>query len=195
MDPDLTAHLHQMMVDNMWGVYLCLLIAPFLQEDAAVIGAASLSLAAMGDTALIFLFVATGLTASDLWKYWLGRAARTRNWAKRFAEKPAVAKAETLVRNKLGAALMTVRFVPGTRIPLYVASGYFNASWAQFALWIIVSAVAYIALAFAVFQLLGAAAGEAAKVWLPVIAISILLGYLLFRAIRSRGDGPAGEKP
>ncbi len=193
MESDFAAHLSQMMADNMWGVYACLLIAPFVQEDAAVIGAASLSLASMGDSALIFLFVAIGLTASDLWKYWLGRAARTRAWAKRFAEKPAVAKAENLVREKLGATLMTVRFVPGTRIPLYVASGYFQAPWLQFAFWIAVSAIAYIAIAFALFHSVGAVAGEAAKVWLPVIAISVLLLYLLVRWMKSRHVRPEGE--
>jgi membrane protein DedA with SNARE-associated domain len=192
MESDFAIHLHQMMAENMWGVYLCLLIAPFVQEDAAVIGAASLSLATMGNTALLFLFVALGLTGSDLWKYWLGRAARTQAWAKKFAAKPSVAKAETLVREKLGATLMTVRFVPGTRIPAYVASGYFEASWLRFAFWIVVSAVIYIAIAFALFHTVGAVAGEAAKLWLPVIAISALLGYLLMRWIRTKQQRPEG---
>ena len=193
MDSEFAIHLHQMMAENMWGVYFCLLIAPFVQEDAAVIGAASLSLASMGDTALIFLFITLGLTASDLWKYWLGRTARTRGWAKRFAENPAVAKAEDLVRGKLGATLMTVRFVPGTRIPLYIASGFFGASWARFAFWIAFSAIIYIAIAFALFHTVGAVAGESAKVWLPVIAISALLVYLLYRATKSRMRRGGGE--
>ena len=31
-----------------WGIYLCLLLAPFIQEDAAIIGAASASTIGMG---------------------------------------------------------------------------------------------------------------------------------------------------
>lgn len=185
MDTEFATHLTQLMSENMAGVYLCLFIAPFLQEDAAVIGAASLSLAEMGNPVLLFVAVAVGLTVSDLWKYWLGRAARSRDWAMKFAEKPAVARAEKLVRDKLGTTLMTVRFVPGTRIPLYVASGYFAAPWLRFAFWITVSAIAYIAIAFALFQTVGAVAGEQAKIWLPLFAIAVLLGYLLFRRLRA----------
>ena len=57
MESDFTAHLHQAMSDNMWGVYLCLIIAPFVQEDAAVIGAASVSLSGMADSVLVFFFI------------------------------------------------------------------------------------------------------------------------------------------
>ena len=187
MEAEFSAHLLQMMEENMWGVYLCLLVAPFVQEDVAVIGAASLSLMSMGNSALIFLVIALGLSSSDLWKYWLGRAARSQSWAAKFAQKPRVAKAETLVTQKLGATLMSVRFIPGTRIALYVASGYFKAPWLRFALWIVVSAVIYITAIFAFFHVAGAVAGEAAQFWLPVVAISLLLGYLLFNWLRNRG--------
>ncbi|MEM8770878.1 MAG: VTT domain-containing protein [Pseudomonadota bacterium] len=184
MESEFTAHLLDMMHDNMWGVYLCLLIAPFLQEDAAVIGAASLSLASMGDNWLILLFITLGLSCSDLWKYWLGRAARTQGWAKRFAQKPGVAKAERLVQNNLGRNLMAVRFVPGTRIVFYIASGYFEASWPRFAFWVIFSAIIYIILAFALFHAVGMVAGEAARIWLPAVALAALLVYLLIRKMR-----------
>ena len=184
METDIAAHLHDVMARNMWGVYLCLLAAPFVQEDAAVIGAASLSLGGMGDGALLFAVVAVGLIASDLWKYWLGRAARTRDWAKRFAEKPAVARAEKLVLTRLGATLMAVRFAPGARIALYIAAGYFRARWASFAFWVALSAVVYIAAAFALFHAVGAVAGEAAKVWLPAVAIGALFLYLAVLKLR-----------
>ena len=193
MESDLLTHLHDMMVDNMWGVYLGLFLAPFLQEDAAVISAASLSLAAMGDGTTLFFAVTAGLTASDLWKYWLGRAARSQGWAKKFAAKPAVTRAEELVRSKLAATLMTVRFIPGTRIALYIAAGYFGASWPKFVFWIVISALVYVGAAFALFHTVGMVAGEAARVWLPVVAIGGLLIYLLYRGIRARAGSPVEE--
>ena len=191
METDIAAQLHDVMARNMWGVYLCLLAAPFVQEDAAVIGAASLSLGGMGDGALLFAVAAAGLTASDLWKYWLGRAARTRDWARKFAEKPAVARAQTLVLTRLGATLMTVRFVPGARIPLYIAAGYFRAHWPSFACWIALSAVLYVAAAFALFHTVGAVAGEGAKFWLPAVAIGALFVYLAVRRLRAANGAEA----
>ena len=186
MDAEFAAHLHDVMAQNMWGVYLCLIIAPFLQEDAAVVGAATLSLAGMGENALIFTAVTAGLIGSDLWKYWLGRAARSRVWAQRYAEKPAVRRAEDLVLNRLGASIMAVRFVPGTRIALYIAAGYFRAHWPAFALWVAFSALIYVALAFALFHVIGAVAGEAARVWLPIGALSALVLYLAARWFQSK---------
>lgn len=193
MESQFTQHLYEMMAQNMWGVYLCLLVAPFIQEDAAVIGAASLSLTAMVNPALIFILCAFGLIASDLWKYWLGRAARTRDWAKKFAEKPAVTKAEGLMGDKLGTSLMTVRFVPGARIAFYIAAGYFLASWLRFAVWVVLSAIVYIGVVFALFHAIGIIAGEAAKFWLPVFAIAALFLYLLVQQARTRRRSAVGE--
>ena len=186
-------NMNDMVADNMWGVYLCLFLAPFLQEDAAVISAASLSLAGISDGAILFIVITAGLATSDVWKYWLGRAARTQDWAKKFAAKPAVARAEELVQSKLGTTLMTVRFIPGARIALYIASGYFGASWPKFVCWILISAIVYIGAAFALFHAVGMVAGEAARVWLPAVAIGGLLIYLLYRGIRARAGSPAEE--
>ena len=160
--------------------------APFMQEDAAVVSAASLSLVGLGDSAALFLAVGLGLTVSVLWKYWLGRAARSQKWAQRFAQKPAVEKAQNLVANRLGVSMIGARFVPGTRIPFYVAAGFFNASWWSFAAWGVLSVIIYVGSMFAVFHMVGAVAGEAAALWLPVVAIVALLGYVAIQKLRAR---------
>lgn len=131
-------------------VYLLIIIAPFIQEDSAVWGAAALSLTGLGEPALIFILILVGLTVSDLWKYWLGRAGRTAKWAARFVEKPRVQTAEKLVKGALCPALFAARFTPGARVALYLACGFFNASWNRFAFYVALSALAYIAIAFAV---------------------------------------------
>jgi len=193
MDADALNHAIAMMSQNMWAVYLCIFAAPFVQEDAAVIAAASLSLGETGSGPAIFGAVAIGLIASDLWKYWLGRAARSREWAARFAQKPSVVRAESAVVRKLGATLMAVRFVPGARIALYIAAGFFNASWPRFAGWIVVSAVCYVAAIFALFHLIGAVAGAQARLWLPIFAFAALLGYLLYRKVRAKQRAAGAE--
>ena len=89
------------MFDNSdWIVYLCALIAPFVQEDAAVLGAASASVSGIGSPMLMFIAITLGLTFSDLWKYWLGRAAISQDWAKKHAESPKILKAkDNIVHN------------------------------------------------------------------------------------------------
>lgn len=193
MDADALSSAIAMMSQNMWAVYLCIFAAPFIQEDAAVIAAASLSLGAMVSGPLIFGAVAIGLIASDLWKYWLGRAARSRGWAAGFAQRSSVVRAESAVLQKLGATLMTVRFVPGARIALYIAAGFFEASWPRFAGWIVVSAFCYVAAIFGLFHLIGAVAGEKARLWLPLFAFAALLGYLLYRKVRAKQPAAGAE--
>ncbi|MGD2132020.1 MAG: VTT domain-containing protein [Maricaulaceae bacterium] len=195
MESELAQNLQEAMTHNMWSVYLALLLAPFVQEDTAVLVAASFSLSGMGDTSFLFVAVTLGLIASDLWKYWAGRAAHTQAWARRIAEKPAVARARELVDRRLGASLMAARFIPGTRIPLYLASGYFKASWPRFAFWISVSALAYVGAAFALFHTVGAVAGEAAKAWLPAIAIAVLATVLIVQWLRTRRAGKTAAEP
>ena len=195
MDSELAQNVLETMAENMWSAYLALLAGPFVQEDAAVLAAASLSLAGVGNSAALFVAVTLGLIMSDLWKYWAGRAAHTQAWARRLAEKPRVARARDLVRRRLGASLMAARFIPGTRIPLYLASGYFKADWRRFAFWICVSAVTYVSAAFALFHTVGAVAGEAAKAWLPAIAVAALITLLAVQWLRSRRARAAKGAP
>lgn len=180
-DAEVANQVHVIVSQNMWGLYLCLLVAPFVQEDAAVLGAASLSLSGAGNPLAIFFFISLGLSVSGLSKYALGCIARSQPWAAKYAKTPAVAKAEKLVHEKIGSTLMAARFIPGTRVALYVASGYFQAPRVPFILWIIGTSILYTGLVFALFHAVGAVAGEAAKVWLPVIAIS---GLILFMGMK-----------
>ena len=161
-----------------WFPYLCALIGPFIQEDAAVLGAASASVSGIGTPLGMFIAITIGLTVSDLWKYWLGRAAITQPWAKKHAEGPRIAKAKDSIVHNLGKSIMVARFIPGTRIPLYIAAGFFKASFIKFAIFIFLSALIYIGIAFGLFSLLGEVAGEEAKKYLPIVAI-VGFGFLL----------------
>ena len=171
-----------------WLAYLCALVTPFVQEDAAVLVAASASVTGMVNPLIMFVIVTIGLTMSDLWKYWLGRAAITQPWARKHAEGPRVTKAKDSVVNNLGKSLLMARFVPGARIPLYVAAGFFKASFLKFAMFIILSAMLYIGLAFALFHILGEVAGENAKKYMPIVALIAFAGLMAFKLIKARSQ-------
>lgn len=174
-----------------WVLYLTIFALPFIQEDAAVIGAATASLAGAP-----FVFVVPaimlGLVCSDAWKYWLGRFARRHEWAHKFAEKPGVSVAGDLIRKEFLQTMMTARFVPGTRIPTYVAAGFFKANYPRYVVVLILTAALYVAIMFGLFHGLGAVAGEKAKIWLPLIAIGLLVLYVCYRWLNhvSKHEGP-----
>jgi len=170
-----------------WFAYLCALIGPFIQEDVAVLGAASAAVSGVGTPLWMFVAVTIGLTVSDLWKYWLGRAAISQPWAKKYAQNPRILKTQDSIVHNLGKSIMIARFIPGTRIPLYIAAGFFKASFVKFSIFIFLSALIYIAIAFGLFHLLGEVAGEEAKKYLPIVAIFGFGLFLLFKRLK----GPA----
>ena len=169
-----------------WGIYVFFMLAPFVQEDTAVIGAASASVMGLGDPALLFATLIIGLSASDLWKYWAGRAARTHHWAERFAQKDGVQAARDKVLKRLAPTLMAVRFIPGTRIPTYVASGFFKAPFGLFSLWVVLSGMLYGALIFGLFHALGEVGGEKARAILPPLALGLVISVILFQIVRTK---------
>ena len=85
-----------------FALYLAIFALPFVQEDAAVIGAATASMHGVAPTSFLVAAILSGLIASDAWKYWIGRLARRYEWAHKFAEKPGVSVAGDLVRVPAG---------------------------------------------------------------------------------------------
>lgn len=172
-----------------FALYFGLFLLPFVQEDAAVVAAATASLAKMAPLEYCFAAVLAGLICSDIWKYWAGYFARKYKWAHKFAEKPGVSVAGDLVRNNLTKTLLIARFVPGTRIPSYVACGFFKAPYFKFCGIVVLTGFIYVSVIFALFETIGLVAGEQAKFWLPAIIVSLVAGYLLVRWLRRRGKG------
>ncbi|MFC2952642.1 DedA family protein [Marinicaulis aureus] len=169
-----------------WVLFGALFLTPFLQEDFGVILAATASLAGTAPTVLLIAAILTGLVASDAWKYWMGRLARRYQWAHKFAEKPGVSVAGDLIRKEFLQTMLTARFVPGTRIPTYIAAGFFKAYYPKYVLTLVFTASLYIGVVFSLFHTVGAVAGEEAIVWMPLVTITLLAAYILFRWINHR---------
>ncbi len=171
---------------SVWVLFAVLFFSPFLQEDFGVILAAAASLAKVAPTPFLIIAILCGLVASDAWKYWMGRLARRYDWAHRFAEKPGVSVAGDLIRKEFLQTMLTARFVPGTRIPTYIAAGFFKAYYPKYVLTLVFTASLYIAVVFTLFHTIGAVAGEEAVVWMPAVAIVLLVAYILFRWLNHR---------
>ncbi|MBL1430357.1 MAG: hypothetical protein COA60_002370 [Robiginitomaculum sp.] len=169
-----------------WGIFVAVALGPFIQEDAAVIVAASASSLGLADPVLLFISIMVGLTLSDLWKYWAGRFGRAHKKADWISNHRNVAKVRDKVLGSLGLTLMATRFIPGTRIPVYLASGFFKAPFGQFSFWIIVSGAVYCLIAFVLFHYLGEVGGEKVRMYAPFVAIALVFVILGVQWLRSR---------
>ena len=171
---------------NTWLVYLCSVIAPFIQEDIAVIGAVTAILGKMGNPFGLFAAISIGLIMSDLWKYWLGRAAITQDWARKYSDKPAVHKARDKLDKNMFKTIFVSRFLPGARIPLYIAAGFFKLPFSKFAASICVTAIFYIGLIYFLFLGLGEIAGERLKTYLPLVALTGIALFMIFKWVKKK---------
>lgn len=158
-----------------WGIYALVAISPFIQEDAAIISAAAAAASGAGSPQILFITLIIALSASDLWKYWLGRAAHANERGRKFANKPSVQAAREKVVKRLGLSLITARFVPGTRVPLYIACGFFKAPFPKVAFYVMTSAIMYASIAFVLFHWLGEVAGDSIHKYAPIVAITIVI--------------------
>jgi membrane protein DedA with SNARE-associated domain len=165
---------------SMWLLYLGLFLAPFVQEDSAVIGAASLSLSESNHWITIFGTILAGLIASDSWKYWLGWAAKHHKWAKKYAQKDRVIKMKKSVLENSFKTLVVVRFLPMARIPTYLATGFFGVKYYKYWCSIAFSALLYVSAFFLTFHLLGEIVGKNLKTYLPLVALGIVGAVGLF---------------
>jgi membrane protein DedA with SNARE-associated domain len=126
-----------------------------------------------------------------LWKYWLGWAGRTQAWAHRFSEKPAIAQVRAKIVANPGKTLLIARFVPSTRIPAYIAAGFFGVPFGLFAAWIVISALAYTFVAWALIVSVGTVAGEKGQLYLAVGMISAILLFITFKMSSESFKRPA----
>ncbi len=174
------------MLGSDWAIYLAALLGPFVQEDAAVLAAASAGTMGHAHPALMFAATLVGLAASDVWKYWAGRLAHRSRRASKWAADPRVQTARERVLKRLGVTLLVARFVPGTRMPLYFACGVFKAPFVKFFTLMVATGALYIALAFALFATLGRVVGEQVRAYAPFIVIALVAALLGVSWLRAR---------
>lgn len=160
-----------------WLLYLGIAAGPFVQEDAAVLAAATLSASKPQHFPTIFFVILIGLILSDVWKYWIGWAALKNPHARAFAEKKHVANLQDKVQRHLFFTLLGARFLPLARVPAYVACGYFKVSYARYCLYIAFTATLYSIIIFTVCHYLGKAVGDKLEVILPVSALTLIVVF------------------
>ena len=146
----------------------------------SILGAASACASGLGDPFLGFFFTAAGLTISASLKYGLGRAAQSRHWANKYAHNPKILKAGDSVKGNLGKPLFMARFISAVRIPFYVGAGFFSVNFPKFLFFVVSSACLYLGIAFASFHIFGELAGEKMKIYLPILAIIMLVIYFIY---------------
>ena len=180
------------MIDPVWLLYAGIFFGPFVQEDAAVIAAASLSAADHTHFPIVFFVILFGLFASDIWKYWIGYHAHKHPRFRKWAEKDKVISLQEKVTKNAVKTLLFARFVPLARIPAYVACGYFKMNYGKFCAIILGTATLYCAILFAICHWLGEIFGE--KLEIVIFAMAAFIVVIMTAILAWKRWGPSSRQ-
>lgn len=111
-------------------------VLTFAQEDVPTVSAALLAAAGALSWQAGFLGVFLGIWTGDALLYLLargvGRPLLECRWARRWLDPAAVARSEQWFRARGSWLLVSSRFVPGTRLPTYLAAGFLRLPLGRF---------------------------------------------------------------
>jgi membrane protein DedA with SNARE-associated domain len=126
---------------------LSLAFGTLISEDLACISAGLLIQRGAIDPVSAIAACAVGILAGDLGLWAVGRAfghvALTWPWVARQVEGGGVEQLRSWVEDHAAAAIVSSRFLPGARLPLYVVAGVVKIRGAVFALWASVAAIVW----------------------------------------------------
>src|SRR5262247_706441 len=143
-----------------------IVLLSFISEDAATISSALSLFGGPITWPLGFAACFAGIWLGDLGLYFLarcfGKLILSSRFVARFADAEAIERCQTRFNDHASLTLLASRFVPGTRLPAYLAAGLLLMPVTRFALVTAFAAFLWIGGIFAIAKLLGISA----LVWL-----------------------------
>src|SRR5436190_18915763 len=164
-----------------------IILLGLVTEDAATISSALSIFGGPISWPLGFAACFAGIWLGDLGLYCLARSAGKNvlrgRWLARLADSATITRSEKTFAQNSAFALIASRFIPGTRLPTYLAAGLFAMPARRFALITAIGALVWIGVFFALTKLLG----SQVLVWFAAfqgkIATVVLTALLLAAAI------------
>ncbi len=115
-------------------VALAILIATFILEDAATVGAAMLASDGVLPVYLAITSLIAGIVLGDIGLYGLGRLSTKSPWIRRILRRRKVMDVRNWMTHRIFPMVFAARFIPGSRFPSYTASGLLGLPFRRFAM-------------------------------------------------------------
>ena len=148
---------------------IAIILLSFVSEDAATISSALSIFGGPLSWPLGFSACFAGIWLGDLGLYAvarrMGKPILQNRWIGRFADAAAIERCQKQFNRRATLTLLASRFIPGTRLPTYLAAGLFSVPVKRFALVTALAALLWIGGIFTIAKLLGAQA----LLWLPFV--------------------------
>jgi membrane protein DedA with SNARE-associated domain len=170
-------------LDTSAGMAVAIVLATFILEDATMVAVGVLAADGIVSVPLGLGSLATGIALGDFGLYGIGRLAifvpRLRLWMESERLKPI----RNWLHRKLYATVIAARFLPGARLPTYVACGFFAVPFERFGIPVVGATIVWTCLLFACAYYFGMYTLSFLGVWRWPIALGcVALLYIIGRA-------------
>jgi membrane protein DedA with SNARE-associated domain len=160
---------------------LTLFGATFIAEDAATIGAGVLVAQTDANPVVALIGLILGTASGDLALYALGRWGAETRYGRKLRARADVARAEGWIAGRVLALVFAARFLPGSRLPVYTASGLVAAPLAPVAAIIAFTTPLWTGTLFASARFAGEAGAQ------QLLTVALPAGFLIaFAALTLR---------
>ncbi len=155
---------------------LAIAIAVLFQEDvtAVIVGMMAADRLVPPPVAVISLIV--GELVNDFGLYGIGRLAITHPGLRRWVEHEKRLPLRSRLNTSLIPTVAAVQFMPGLRLPIYIACGFFSLSFRRFAVGIVPAVAVWTLLVFFCSYFYGEYAANLFGLWEWPIAIVFIVG-------------------
>ena len=173
---------------------LSIVLFSFAYEDGATLLAAALTAAGRLDARLGLVSAFLGIWIGDLGLYAVGsilgrRLVRSR-WATRFVSSAKLDKAESWFAERGPATLVMSRFIPGSRLPLYLAAGALRLSAKLFTVVTGICSAVWVTAIFVIWHFVPRPSLGSGRATSWLLAVAVLLGPWLL----SKGAVQVGQR-
>jgi len=184
MLPDsLPVHMIEAALSTPWATAIAIILATFILEDATMVAVGVMAADGLVPIPLGLTSLATGIALGDFGLYGVGRLAITHPKLGHLVHSERLRPFGRWLHAKLYSTVIAARFLPGARLPTYLACGFFSVSFARFAIPVVGATIVWSVLLFACSYYFGVYTLQVLGFWRWPIAIAgIVLLSLIGRA-------------
>jgi len=136
-------------------VPIAIIVATFILEDAAMVGTGILAANGVISVPVGMISLWAGIALGDLWLYGMGRLAITHPRIRKWVENERIAPLKNWLNKELFSAVTATRFLPGMRLPTYLACGFFALPFKRFTIAVISGTLIWVPLLFGISYYFG----------------------------------------
>jgi membrane protein DedA with SNARE-associated domain len=173
-------HMIQGALSSSLGTGAAIILGTFILEDATTVAVGVMAADGLIPIPLALLSLATGIALGDFGLYGIGRFAITHPRLQGWVHSKKLRPLGNWLNTKLYSTVVAARFLPGARLPTYLACGFFSVPFSRFAVPVIGATAVWSTLLFACSYYFGVYTLTLLGVWRWPIAISaaVFLAYI-----------------